>query len=180
MALPTTFKPLLTRIEEVLGERQGSARTIPEGYEFGTGFHPLMDEEEAAHLVQSQSTDRGMWVTIPTMLPTDSPNPASEIMRLAIVVRIDLFYYMGTKWNEQNWLDTQAEAADDVRRIASALEESGNLEQTESGDETGLASEMLVFDQNAGGWNLEDPDPDSDLLRASIFFTGVIELQKPS
>lgn len=177
MGVATGYDPLLTRVEELLVDGEGSRRSLEEKHRFARGFHPLMTEEEAARLILTVNRDRGVWPILESQTPVGTPDAVSDRRRVLVTVRLDLFYHGGSGLQQRNWRDTMAEVADDAHRIAAVLEGPHNLDQTEDGRETGLASGALTW---TGDWALEDPDPESDLFRASVRFQGVVELQQPS
>lgn len=176
MTAADDFEAVLTRIEEVLTRGKGSKRTLAEDDWFDKGFAPGMDPGEAARLAASHGRNKGLWVSIDSAEPAGLPDATSDLRAVQLGVVINVFYSAGSALRKENWRTKIAEAVLDMHKAAAALEQEGNLEQTEAGDPTGLASGAMEWTN----WTFEEIDPENELLFVTMEFSAFVDINQPS
>ena len=162
------MQPLIKRVEEVLCDGAGVARTIAAANRFRRGPRPLQTRSEQGTEAMVQ---KGCYVAIVSAEPMDQPE-MHNVLSYIVRVRIDLFYNLPDGQMHTRFRDAVVEAATDMHRIRMALGYPSNLQATAAGAATGLSGSALQFER----WTMQDPDPTHKLLRASATAIGRINM----
>lgn len=162
------MRPMLDRIEEVLCDGAGVARTIAAPHRFRRGpFAGQRASEQGTEAMVS----KGVYVSVTNAESMTQPE-MHNVLSYRLRVRIDLFYHLPDTYMHPQFSAALAEAATDLHRVRMALCYPGNLEATASGEATGLSGSALEFER----WSMQDPDPENRLLRASAQAIGRINM----
>lgn len=160
--------PLLARVEEVLCDGAGVARTIAAPHRFRRGPQP---NQTASEQGTEAMVRKGCYASVINADPMTQPE-MHNVLSYRIRVRVEMFYNLPDAQMHDSFRDAIAEASTDLHRIRMALCYPGNLDTTASGVATGLSGSALEFER----WTMQDPDPEHKLLRASATAIGRINM----
>lgn len=170
----TSFEPLILRIEEILADGAGANRTLGSGDRFRRGVFPEQDESTSARLALAHGNDRAMWASYASMEPAGTSDGISDKRRVSATVEVFLVYYTGHHQRHADLRDTAVRAANDVRRVAAALEWPENVQQDNNGDDTGLAGGLRWE-----SWSFTGPSENDKRATATMVFSTEMVVTQP-
>lgn len=136
---------ILTRIREVLTDGAGSVRTIPLGRFTGDLPEGLPEYAEEMRALGNARVEAR--IVSKRKSPASPPMSGNlRIYELRVEVRVVRLVEPLNQHDDKSRLALMALASDDGDYIAQALENPGALSETESGDATGLASGVLIYE----------------------------------
>lgn len=168
----TSFAPLRTRIYEVLVDGNGATRALAAADRCSRRVHPGDRPDVRAAKSRKRRT---CFVVVESAQPWKGHSSAADHGHYRITVRVEVYYYAGEPYTVASVARAQDRAADDMHRFVAALEASGNLAATEAAASTGLAGGALRFT----GWSQRDPDLQTQELRATLRFEGIVDVTNP-
>lgn len=167
--MATSFYPLVTRIEEILSAGAGTDRVISAGTFDTKNFFLDKDEESLSRdaLQKTQVSAR-----VETIRNENRVSENANFALYDIIVRIDVAYKAPTSLDASQRRIFESLISSDVHTIRKALSNPNNLNQTEGGADTGLASGMLLFD-SAGAPTFDYPNA---IARNTLRFAAIVQL----
>lgn len=140
----TSVKPLIDRIYEVLVDGHGTKRTLAADDRF-----QRMPTSKASRDVISVRAKVKPIVEVVVARVTPEPganrvHTDRQLYRFAI--SIYRYYYLGYESSPTQLQAAIVRMTNDTMQVAEALEWGGNLDATEAGAETGIASDALRFE----------------------------------
>lgn len=168
MTAAADFAPLLTRVGEIVFDGAGGgSRAIASAYRFDRSISSSSLDEDHAADAQIRKT---CFPSIASGLPRKAPE-GGNVHDYDVVVLLSTFYQVPDEAEFDLVRDLLATVASDVHRLRIALG-AGYMGATEAAEATGVADGVLWLTS----WRAEPPDLASRLLRASVYFGGVVTL----
>lgn len=144
--LPTSFRPLLTRIREVVLNGLGTgSRTIPAGT-FSVEAGEFRNEDDA--LARGVLSKPQAVARIESLSRNSGMNENSSFVMVDLSFVVDVAYHSNADLMASERAAIEVQVNNDVTRIRKALNNPTALERTSAGDETGLCSGLLDWEDS--------------------------------
>ncbi len=165
----TDTAPLLDRVEEVVCDGQGIARTLAAADRFQRGVWPGADDDKSS--INAQVHKRVI-VTIDQLVPRPEEKEMGSSIGYVVTTRLDMLYFLRPPVEYARIKAMVAIASLDAHKVRRALCYPGNLEATQAGAQCGLASHCL----RPLAWTARLDTKTNRLMVATMRFVGDLYL----